>query len=125
MSRNETIWGHLGLKYVFLFQKMLNYFLGKIGDWESLLGLYADSDQWEEAFALANRNPDLSTICWTKRAEWLAERDMFIEAQQAFHQAGKTEDALTVLEKLTSCAVMGQYFSIASQADFVTFYGVS
>ena len=36
---------------------------------------------------------------------------MFIEAQQAFHQAGKTEDALTVLEKLTSCAVRGHYFA--------------
>ena len=35
---------------------------GKIGDWESLLGLYADSNQWEEAFALANRNPDLAQV---------------------------------------------------------------
>jgi hypothetical protein len=28
------------------------------------------------------------------RADWLAEKDMFIEAQNAYHQAGKQEEAL-------------------------------
>ena len=80
---------------------------GKMGDWKSLIQLYAKSDQWDEAFALANRNPDLSPLCWTLRADWLAERDMFIEAQQAYHAAGKQEEALQVLSKLTTCAVTG------------------
>ena len=72
---------------------------GKMGDWEKLIQLYAKSGQWDEAFQLVNRNPELSSICWTLRADWLAERDMFIEAQQAFHQAGKKEEALFVLLK--------------------------
>ena len=80
---------------------------GKMGDWKSLLQLYAKSDQWDEAFALSNRNPDLTPLCWTLRADWLAERDMFIEAQQAYHAAGKQEEALQVLSKLTTCAVTG------------------
>ena len=72
------------------------------GDWEKLIQLYAKSGQWDEAFQLVNRNPELSSICWTLRADWLAERDMFIEAQQAFHQAGKKEEALFVLLKESS-----------------------
>ena len=80
---------------------------GKMGDWEKLINLYAKSGQWDEAFQLVNRNPELSSVCWTLRADWLAERDMFIEAQQAFHQAGKKEEALFVLLKLTTCAVLG------------------
>ena len=55
---------------------------GKMGDWKSLIELYSKSDQWDEAFALANRNPELAPLCWTLRADWLAERDLFIEAQQ-------------------------------------------
>ena len=67
---------------------------GKMGDWQKLAQLYAGAGQWDEAFQLANRNPELSQIVWTLRADWLAERDMFIEAQQAFHQAGKEEEVI-------------------------------
>ena len=61
----------------------------------------------------------LFQACWTKRADWLAERDMFIEAQQAFHQAGKIEEALTVLEKLTSCAVTENRYNDAAHYYFL------
>ena len=44
---------------------------------------------------------------------------MFIEAQQAFHQAGKIEEALTVLEKLTSCAVTENRYNDAAHYYFL------
>ena len=92
---------------------------GKMGDWKSLIELYARSDQWDEAFALVNRNPELGPMCWTLRAEWLAERDMFIEAQQAYHSAGKQEEALQVLTKLTKCAVTENRYNDAAHYYFL------
>ena len=92
---------------------------GKMGDWEKLINLYAKSGQWDEAFQLVNRNPELSSVCWTLRADWLAERDMFIEAQQAFHQAGKKEEALFVLLKLTTCAVTENRYNDAAHYYFL------
>lgn len=92
---------------------------GKMGDWKSLIQLYAKSDQWDEAFALANRNPELSPMCWTLRADWLAEHDLFIEAQQAYHAAGKQEEALEVLSKLTTCAVTENRYNDASHYYFL------
>ena len=53
------------------------------------------------------------------RADWLAERDQFIEAQQAFHAAGKSQEALTVLEKLTSCAVTENRYNDAAHYYFL------
>ena len=92
---------------------------GKMGDWPKLAELYAGAGQWDEAFSLASRNPELSQIVWTLRADWLAERDMFIEAQQAFHQAGKEEEALLVLRKLTKCAVTENRYNDAAHYYFL------
>jgi len=99
---------------------------GKMGDWESLIELYAKTDQWDEAFSLVQRKPDLSSICWTLRADWLAEKDLFVEAQDAFYKAGKPGEALKVLTKLTECAVTESRFNDAAHYyHLLRFYDVS
>ncbi|CAM1154605.1 IFT122 (predicted) [Pycnogonum litorale] len=85
----------------------------KIGDFESLVQLHIDAKNWDEAFLLADKHPDLRGIVYVPYAKWLAESDRFVEAQKAFHKAGKQDEALKVLKQLTLNAVTENRFNDA------------
>ncbi|XP_032827224.2 intraflagellar transport protein 122 homolog [Petromyzon marinus] len=78
---------------------------GKMGDWAALLRLHVETRHWDEAFALAERHPELRDGTFVPYARWLAENDRFEEAQKAFHKAGRRGEAVHVLETLTHNAV--------------------
>ncbi|CAG0915966.1 unnamed protein product [Notodromas monacha] len=86
----------------------------RIGDQESIVDLYVEAKQWEEAFLLAEKHPEFRQRIYMPYAQHLAEIDNFIEAQQAFHRAGRLDEAFHVLEQLTVNAVNERRFNDAS-----------
>uniref|UniRef100_T1IRE0 Intraflagellar transport protein 122 homolog n=1 Tax=Strigamia maritima TaxID=126957 RepID=T1IRE0_STRMM len=85
----------------------------KIGDMKALVKLYVDGKQWEEAFVLAEQDLEYRNDVYLPYALWLAENDRFVDAQQAFHKAGRQDEALRVLEQLTLNAVNENRFDDA------------
>ncbi|XP_068714789.1 intraflagellar transport protein 122 homolog isoform X2 [Montipora foliosa] len=82
----------------------------KIGDMKALLELHVESKHWEEAFELAEKHPEFKDEVFVPYANWLAENDRFDEAQEAFHKAGKRDQAVKVLEQLCHNAVVEHRF---------------
>lgn len=85
----------------------------KFGDEDGLVDLYVSNRRWADAFALAERNPDLHENIYLPYANMLAENDQFEQAQEAFRKAGHAEKAIEVLEVLTHNAVMESRFGDA------------
>ncbi|CAG0883204.1 unnamed protein product [Darwinula stevensoni] len=77
----------------------------RLGDTKSVVMLYVEAGDWEEAFVLAEKHPEFRQEVYMPYAKWLAESDRFVEAQQAFHKAGRPDEAFRVLEQLTHNAV--------------------
>jgi intraflagellar transport protein 122 len=90
----------------------------KIGDNKMLTEIYVKSGKWDDAFALAERHPELSHEVYVPYANWLAENDRFEEAQAAFNKAGMQDRATEVLEVLTHNAVMERRFNDAGYYFF-------
>lgn len=57
------------------------------------LQIYVDAREWSEAFGIAEKNPEHKELVFVSYAKWLAEQDKFVEAQKAFHQAGRPDEA--------------------------------
>ncbi|XP_065066835.1 intraflagellar transport protein 122 homolog isoform X1 [Rhopilema esculentum] len=85
----------------------------KMGDQKSLVQLYVEAHQWEEAFNLAEKHKEFKDDVYVPYANWLAENDRFDEAQAAFHKAGKRQEAIKVLQQLTLNAVVENRFNDA------------
>ncbi|VDM56939.1 unnamed protein product, partial [Angiostrongylus costaricensis] len=86
---------------------------GKINDIRALIEMYVAAGHWTDAFAIADRYPNFVEDVYLPYARYLAERDQFEEAQKAFHKAGHDQEALWVLEQLTSNAVNENRFADA------------
>ncbi|CAI9719013.1 transport 122 homolog isoform X1 [Octopus vulgaris] len=82
----------------------------KIGDIKSIINLWVKARQWDDAFALAEQHPKYKQDVYIPHAQYLAEADMFEEAQQAYHKAGLVDAAVKVLEQLAFNAVKKNRF---------------
>ncbi|XP_026683570.1 intraflagellar transport protein 122 homolog [Diaphorina citri] len=70
----------------------------KLGQKQKIIKLHAAAGQWEDALSLATG--ELKAEIYLQYAQWLAEHDQFLQAQQAFHNAGKTQESLRVLSQM-------------------------
>ncbi|CAI8013338.1 Intraflagellar transport protein 122 homolog, partial [Geodia barretti] len=77
----------------------------KLGDHKSLVSLYVDSFQWENAFDLVRKHPQYRGDVYFPYAAWLIENDRFDEAQEALTRAGREDEALHLLEELAENAI--------------------
>ncbi|XP_045581276.1 intraflagellar transport protein 122 homolog [Procambarus clarkii] len=85
----------------------------KMGEIESVIQLYVEVQDWEEAFIWADKHPEFRQMVYVPYATTLAEQDKFLQAQKAFHKAGRPEEAFRVLEQLTMNAVNENRFDDA------------
>ncbi|BFZ08413.1 hypothetical protein BsWGS_11452 [Bradybaena similaris] len=85
----------------------------KMGDQKALIVMRVEAKHWEDAFTLVEKYPEYKTDVYVPYAQWLAEKDRFEEAQQAFHKAGLQAEAVKVLEQLTHNAVAESRFDDA------------
>ncbi|XP_050537912.1 intraflagellar transport protein 122 homolog [Daktulosphaira vitifoliae] len=87
--------------------------MGK-GAGPDMVTLQVEAHNWDQAFLLAEKNPNYAPLVYLPYAEWLAENDKFIDAQKAFLKGGQPERAFKVLEILTENAVDELRFHDAS-----------
>ncbi|XP_057655488.1 intraflagellar transport protein 122 homolog isoform X2 [Diorhabda carinulata] len=86
----------------------------RLGDSEAVLRLHVEAKEWKEAFSLIRDQPQYNVLVYLPYAHWLAENDKFVEAQKAFHKAGKSQEAFKVFIQLTDNAVSECRFQDAS-----------
>ncbi|KAG5888429.1 hypothetical protein JTB14_020204 [Gonioctena quinquepunctata] len=94
----------------------------RLGDSAAVLQLHVEAKEWSQAFAMVQNQPQHNAIVYVPYAQWLAESDKFVQAQRAFHKAGKLEEAFKVFIQLTNNAVSecryhdaGYYYWITSR----------
>lgn len=46
-----------------------------------MVALHVEAHNWDQAFILVEKNPDYAPLVYLPYAEWLAENDKFVEAQ--------------------------------------------
>lgn len=86
----------------------------KIGDNKQLAEIYVACKKWDDAFALAERQPQYGALVYSPYAAWLLENDRFEDAQEAFRKAGLPQEAVRVLQVLTRNAVGERRFASAA-----------
>jgi len=88
----------------------------KINDIKSLLSLYVELHQWEDAFMLVKDYPGrgYEKDLYLPYAEYLVMNDRFEEAQRAYQDAGCPENSMKMLQQLTYNAVVEHRFVDAS-----------
>ncbi|XP_026481419.1 intraflagellar transport protein 122 homolog [Ctenocephalides felis] len=77
----------------------------KLEDDKQVVQLHIEAEKWEDAFKLAEQMPDVIKHVHLEYAKWLAEKDQFVEANQAFIRAGQSDEAFRLLSKLVQCAI--------------------
>eukprot|EP00761_Pharyngomonas_kirbyi_P010486 gb/GECH01010506.1/.p1 GENE.gb/GECH01010506.1/~~gb/GECH01010506.1/.p1 ORF type:complete len:1200 (+),score=262.07 gb/GECH01010506.1/:1-3600(+) len=86
----------------------------KIGDYQELLLLHVKLQEWENAFAVLELHPKLSSDVYLPYATWLASRDRFDEALKAFKKARAPEKAFKMVNQLYENAILETRFKEAS-----------
>ncbi|OQR94940.1 Intraflagellar Transport Protein, partial [Achlya hypogyna] len=89
----------------------------KIGDFDSLLKMHIDCQEWEEAVRLAQKHKDrvknLADV-YVPYAEWLATQDRFEDALGAYTLAKRPDQCMRLLAELIASAVAETRFKDAS-----------
>ena len=71
-----------------------------------------EAKEWEEAFALAETYPEHREQIYVPYAKWLAESDKFVEAQKAFHKAGRPDEGTVYSGQKLLCTSLYEFISI-------------
>lgn len=85
----------------------------RLDDSAAVLQLHVEANEWAQAFAIVENQPQLNAIVYVPYAQWLAENDRFVQAQKAFHKAGKSDEAFKVFQQLTANSVSESRFDDA------------
>ncbi|CAF0939310.1 unnamed protein product [Adineta ricciae] len=91
----------------------------KMGDIKSLVDMRIILSQWHEVFALVRRYPAYASDAYYNYGQYLAEQDRFVDAQRAFHKAGRVNEARNVLQALTNNAVNETRFNDAGYYNWL------
>ncbi|KAG8465049.1 hypothetical protein KFE25_012412 [Diacronema lutheri] len=86
----------------------------KLGDAAALIGLAVEQGAWEEATDLARDHPQHAPAVYLPYADWLAVRDRFVEAQDAYTRAGRPDKAVRMLQALAHNATVEERFADAA-----------
>ncbi|KAF8375552.1 daf-10 [Pristionchus pacificus] len=86
----------------------------QLNEMKRLVHMHINANNWNDAFAIANRYPGLSEYVYLEYGRYLAQNDQFEEATQAFHKAGSDSEAYQVIESLATNSVMEGRFTDAA-----------
>ena len=67
------------------------YIHRKMGELQSVVELYVEVRDWEEAFAWAEKHPEFRQIVYVPYATYLAEQDKFLQAQKGKYMPHSTQ----------------------------------
>ncbi|KAJ3026188.1 hypothetical protein HK097_006508, partial [Rhizophlyctis rosea] len=104
-------------------EKAQNYaaeVLVKMGDVKHLVEFHVETKNWDEAFRIVDRHPDLVSIVCVPYADYLAQQDRYLEAQENYRRAGRYDLAFKVLSRLTQNAVTEKRYDDAGWYYFTT-----
>lgn len=54
----------------------------KAGEYETILRMYCEMQNWSAAFALIEKHPQYASLVFLSHARYLIENDKFVEAQK-------------------------------------------
>jgi intraflagellar transport protein 122 len=86
----------------------------KLSNVTTLLQIYLDAQNWEEAFKIGDSFPQYHEQIYLPYGNWLAMNDRYDEAQEYYTKAGRPEDAIKVLKFLASNSVTQNSFKRAA-----------
>lgn len=89
--------------------------LTKMGDTKALVRLHVDSENWEEAFALAKKHPEFKNQVYIPYAGYLAENDKFEDAQQGKFSVGWTR--ITIVLYYSVCVGEREWMKFSSKVN--------
>lgn len=85
-----------------------------MGEESEVVHLHVEARDWAEAFRLAEHLPQVLPSVHLQHAQWLADSDQFLPAQEAYLLAGKPDEAAKLLKNLAECAISEERFLDAS-----------
>ncbi|XP_052746621.1 intraflagellar transport protein 122 homolog [Bicyclus anynana] len=85
----------------------------RLGDFKKVAQLAVAAGEWSRAFTLAREHADCKREVYLPYAHRMAQENKFVEAQRAYHMAGKTATAMRVFGVLVTNAITEERFSDA------------
>ena len=85
----------------------------KLGDIKAQMSLHIELEKWEEAFALADKNPKLANMVSIPYAQYLTKNDRFEEAIEAYKRAKRPDLSQQILTQLSKNAAVERRFKDA------------